>query len=330
MTSREIILANINHEQPLRPGMTFGGDRMDDALGCGCDSSPAYTPKRWTEGDKEFYDDEWGNVWVRMVGGSAKGEIHAPVLPSWDALAGLTVPDYTNPARYESMRLLFSKPTDKFKLAHIGGWIFDNARYLRKMEEYFVDMALHPDELHELHRMVAGVYEAKIRGAGDAGADGIMIGEDLGTQLGTLFSPAMFREFFKPEYTRLLAMAHDRGMKVFLHSCGLNWALIDDLLDCGVDVFQFDQPALYDMPALAAKLRARKAALWAPTDIQKVLPTGNRDFIAAETRRMLDTFKGGLICKCYPDLHGIGVDPEWDGWAYAEMAACRWDWQGKA
>ena len=101
-------------------------------------------------------------------------------------------------------------------------------------------------------------------------------------------------------------------------------------LDCGVDVFQFDQPAVYDMPALAAKLRGRKTALWSPTDIQKVLPTGDRDFIVAETRRMLDTFKGCLICKNYPDLRGIGVDPECDRWAYEEMATCRWQWQETA
>jgi uroporphyrinogen decarboxylase len=166
---------------------------------------------------------------------------------------------------------------------------------------------------------VAAVYETKIRGAAAAGADGIGIGEDLGTQLGLLFSPAMFREYFKAEYTRLMGLAHELGMKVLMHSCGRNWDVLDDLMDCGVDAFQFDQPAVYDMPALAAKLRARKVALWSPADIQKVLPTGDRDFIAAETRRMMEIFRGGLILKNYPDLPGIGVKPEWDQWAYETM-----------
>jgi hypothetical protein len=326
LTPREIVLANLNHTHPPRPGLTFGGNRVNDMLGCGCDPSPEYTPRRWTEGDREFYDDEWGNLWVRMVGGSAKGEILRPALDSWDQLDSLRVPDYANPARFATMRQRFAEPTDRFRLAHIGGWVFDNARYLRKLENYLTDMALYPEELHRLNARVVAVYEAKIHGAGQAGADGIMIGEDLGTQRNTLFSPAMFREFFKPEYTRLLGIAHSYGMKVFLHSCGMNWGLVDDLLDCGIDCFQFDQPALYDMPALAAKLRERRAALWSPTDIQKVLPTGNREFIVAETRRMLDTFKGGLIGKNYPDLRGIGVDPEWDRWAYEEMAACHWEW----
>lgn len=319
MTPREIILANINHETPPRPGMTFGGNRMNDMLGVGIGPSKKYTPKRWIEGSREFYDDEWGNIWVRMVDGSVKGEIHQPVLTDWRQLDALELPDYEAPSRYENMRKVFSQPTDKFKLAHIGGWIFDNARYLRKMEVYLMDMALYPDELKRLHAMVGRAYEAKIRGAGQAGADGIMIGEDLGTQTGLLFSPAMFREFFKAEYTRLMGIAHDYGMKVLMHSCGYNWEVIDDLIDAGVDCFQFDQPAVYDMPALSEKFRARKVALWSPVDIQKVLPTGDRAFIESETERMLETFRGGLITKNYPDLHGIGVKEEWDMWAYHKI-----------
>ena len=105
-------------------------------------------------------------------------------------------------------------------------------------------------------------------------------------------------------------------MKVFLHSCGQNWAIVPDLLDVGVDVFQFDQPTLYDMPKLAATLRERRAALCSPVDIQKILPTGDRAVIEAGAREMYDIFEGGLICKNYLDLPGIGVRPEWDQWAY--------------
>ncbi len=324
MTSREIILGNLNHTNPPRPGLTFDGNRINDALFSFLPACSSYTPKRWKEGSKEFYDDEWGNIWMRMIDGSFKGEIHKPALTSWDDLDDLRLPDYAEPSCYEHMMETFSQSTDKFKLAGIGGWIFDNARYLRKMEVYFLDLAMYPDEIKRLNSMVAQVYEDKIRGAAKTGADGIVIGEDLGTQEGLLFSPAMFREFFKETYTRLMGIAHEHGMKVFMHSCGMNWELIDDLIDCGVDCFQFDQPALYDMPALADKFRASKVALWAPTDIQTVLPTGNRAFIECETHRMLDTFKGCLIGKNYPDLPGIGVDPEWDRWAYDIMAATDW------
>ncbi|MHC4982649.1 MAG: uroporphyrinogen decarboxylase family protein [Planctomycetota bacterium] len=316
MTAREIILANISHQSPERPGLTFSGGRVNDMLRAAPGPSKRYTQKRWVDKGKEYYDDEWGNIWVRVVGGSAKGEVFRPALDDWRKLEELQPPDYADGDRWKQMRQLFSKPTDKFKLAGIGGWIFDNARYLRKMEVYLADMALYPQELARLHELVAGVFEAKIHAAGNAGADGIAIGEDMGTQTGLLFSPQMWRHYFKGLYARLFSIAGDYGMKTFLHSCGQNWQILDDLLDAGVDVFQFDQPAAYDMPALAAKLRQRKAALWSPVDIQKVLPTGDRELIEAEASRMVRTFRGCLIAKNYPDLHGIGVEQRWDTWAY--------------
>jgi uroporphyrinogen decarboxylase len=183
-------------------------------------------------------------------------------------------------------------------------------------------MALYPDEVQRMHSVVAGMYETLILAAGKAGSDGIMIGEDMGTQQGLLFSPKMFRFYFKEEYTRLLSIAHEYGMKVLMHSCGSNWAIVDDLIDCGVDCFQFDQPAIYDMPKLAAKFRERKASLWSPADIQKVLPTGDKAYIESQAEYMCKLFDGFLICKNYGDLKGIGVKPEWDDWAY--KAFCKY------
>jgi uroporphyrinogen-III decarboxylase len=214
------------------------------------------------------------------------------------------------------MRSAFSSAGDKFKMAFLGGWIFDNARYLRNMAAYFYDMAANPEEVQSLHQIIAAVYEQKIHLAGQAKADGIFIAEDMGTQTGLLFSPKMFRFYFKEMYTRLFGLAHDYGMKVIMHSCGQNRIILPDLLEAGVDVFQFDQPTLYNMPDLAVLLREHKVALFSPVDIQRILPTGDRTIIQTGARELVDTFWGGLLCKNYMDLPGIGVEETWDDWAY--------------
>jgi hypothetical protein len=318
MKSRDIILANLNHSGTERPGMTFDRGRINDIISGGPGAPAGYEQRRWTEGNKEYYDDTWGNLWVRMVGGSVKGEIYQPILKDWSDLDRLQAPQYDVELSAERMRQGFERDTtgEKFKLAGIGGWVFDNARYLRKMEIYFADMVLYPEQLHRMHALVGSVYETLIHAAAKAGADAVMIGEDLGTQKGLLFSPGMFRQYFKPLYTRLMGLAHDYGLKVFMHSCGMNWRIVDDLIDCGVNCFQFDQPALYDMPALAEKFRQRKVALWSPVDIQKIMPTGDRAYIESEALRLCTLFDGCLITKNYGDLPGIGVLPEWDDWAY--------------
>lgn len=317
MTPREIVLANLNHQPVPRCGMDFDRNRYNDLVMAWRGNPAGYTPRRWREGEREFYDDAWGNIWVRMIDGSVKGEVFEPAIKDWSQLDDLRVPAYDIEQVADQFRKTFADDTrQRCRLAGIGGWVFDNARYLRKMEVYFADMVLYPEELHRLHAKVGSMYEGLIHAAGRAGADAVVIGEDLGTQQGLLFSPAMFREYFKPLYTRLVAIAHDYGMKVLMHSCGKNWALLDDLLDVGIDCFQFDQPAVYDMPALAEKLRRRKGSLWSPCDIQRVLPTGDRAFIESETEKMYRLFEGFLIAKNYPDLPGIGVKTEWDDWAY--------------
>ena len=316
MTPREIIIANLEHAGPERPGMTFSGDRLNDMTGCGLGGSETYEPKRWTEGNVEYYDDEWGNLWYRAVDGSAAGEVLEPAIKDWSQLETFKLPDYDNPKRLERVREAFSKPTDKFKMASVPGWVFASSRYLRTMEVYFMDLVEYPEEISRLHTRVTDVLVNVIRGFGECGAEGIFYCEDLGTQDRLLLSPQMWREVFKPHYERLTGAAHEYGMKVFMHSCGYNYDLIDDLVAAGIDCFQLDQPAAYDMPALAEKLKQHKVALWSPVDIQKVMPTGDRDFIEAEAAKMVELFGGSLIMKNYGDLHGIGVEPEWDLWAY--------------
>lgn len=322
MTSREIILENVQHGHPERPGLNFGlkcpgePDRINDIDGQSMGPSRIYTQKRWREGEMEFYDDEWGNVWYRMIHGSTSGEIHQPALRDWSQLKTLRLPDYDHPDRYHELRKWFYRPTGKFKMAFMPGWVFAASRYLRKMETYFVDLIEYREEINRLHTMVTDLLVRVIRRYAECAAEGIFFCEDLGTQDRPLIGPAMWRDIFRPHYLRLTGIAHECGLKVFMHSCGYNWDLIDSLIDAGIDCFQFDQPAAYDMPALAAKFKQRKVALWSPIDIQKVLPTGNRHRIESEAARMVDLFRGFLIVKNYPDLPSIGVQPKWDQWGY--------------
>jgi uroporphyrinogen decarboxylase len=317
MTSRDIILANINHAPVDRCGMTFHRGRLNDF--CGAGPRKPFDEDRRIQGDKEYYSDIWGNRWVRMVNGSFKGEVCQPVLTDWSQLDDLEIPDFDRQEYWAEAKQRLSEHPDTFRSVSVGGWVFDQARYLRKLEVYLMDMALYPEELETLHQKVARMHETKIRWAAWCGADAITIGEDMGTQQGLLFSPEMWRHYFKDLYSRLFGMAHELGMKVLMHSCGQNWAILGDLLEAGVDGFQFDQPAVYDMPALADLLSKHQAALWSPVDIQRVLPTGDETYIRAETRKMCEIFQGGLICKNYPDLGGIGIDEQWDQWAYEEI-----------
>ncbi|MHB9130520.1 MAG: uroporphyrinogen decarboxylase family protein [Armatimonadota bacterium] len=316
MTPKEIIYANLEHRAPERPGLDFSGGRLSDIQFSGIGPSLTYQQRRWVEGNFEYYDDEWGNLWFRVVDGCQSGEICKQAIMDWSQLDSLTLPDYADPRRYAEMRAQFSQPTDRFKMAFVPGWVFATSRYLRKMEIYFTDLVEYREEIDRLHEIVTDLYVQVIRQYAACGAEGIFFCEDLGIQDRLLIGPTMWRDVFMPHYLRLTGTAHEHGMKVFMHSCGYNWELIDDLVEAGIDCFQFDQPAAYNMPALAEKLTQHKVALYAPVDIQQVMPTGDRAFIEAEAEKMVRLFNGFLIMKNYGDLHGIGVEEEWDMWAY--------------
>lgn len=317
LTSREVIVQNIEYRCEERIGLNFDRDRRNDFAGTGI--SYRFQPEVRVDGNIEFSTDMWGNVWHRILGLSQSGEIFKPVLESWAQLDGLQLPDLANPAYFQGARDLAASGTDKFKLGWLPGWPFATCRYMRRMETYFTDLFEYREQIDLLHDRVTGLFERVIEQYGEAGMDGIMFCEDLGVQDRTLMSPAMWREIFRPLYERLTSRAHRHGMKVIQHSCGYNWLLVDDLCEAGIDCLQFDQPAVYDQPALAEKLRRHGVGLFAPCDIQKVLPTGDRALIERETRRLVETFRGGFIAKNYPDLVGIGVQPEWDQWAYDEF-----------
>jgi hypothetical protein len=327
MTPREIILRNLELSGPDRIGVSWGGGLRDDFRSASVDWSPVRT---WVEGNVEHSVDPWGNEWHRIVGRSQTGEVLNPAIADWAALGDWRMPDLDAVSRYEPVRSAFAADPDRCHLSMIPGMPFAICRYLRKMEVYLQDLLLERDAVDGLHDRVAGLLERMIDRYADAGAEVIFTCEDWGTQERLLISPALWREIYAPLYRGICSRIRSRGMKFILHSCGYIWEIIGDLVGAGVDCLQFDQPGLYGLERLAAKLRGLGVCLFAPVDIQKILPTGDRKLIEAEARKMIRLFgrggdgagpggdrrTGGFIAKQYGDLPGIGVRPEWDRWAY--------------
>ena len=321
MTPREIIRRNLDFTGPERFGFQYGGyqDAVHDFCSAGLGPSPTYEQRRWVEGNMEYYDDQWGNVWFRIVDMGKGGEIYQPALEDWAQLQDYELPDLTLPERYEKAREAFAAQPDLYHVGGVPGFPFAICRYLRKMEVYFQDLMLERENIDELHDRVTTLLEGVMRRYAEAGADGVMFCEDWGTQERLLVSPEMWREIFKPLFKRLCGTAHECGMHVLMHSCGYNWAILDDLAEVGVNAFQFDQPHIYGIERLAEKLQGLRVCLYSPVDIQQILPTGDKNLIVSEARKMVRLFSGehgGLIVKNYGDLPGIGVETEWDRWAY--------------
>ncbi len=329
MTSKEIIKRIINHDAPPRFGFAFK-DHTDFA---GTPNRrqinmPPNPYDKWgdypelkqlTGFSGEVRRDFYGNIYGRF-NGKTKGECIRGVIQDWD--------DYSFPAlefdptfRETLLQKDFANH-DKFIIT-TGRAIFAVLRDARLISNALMDTIEYPEEAARFVNEIAEQEAAVVRSIAGCGIDGWIIYDDLGTQHSTFMSPSTFRELFKPAYKKLADAVHEAGMAMFMHSCGYNYGLMEDLIDAGVDVFQFDQPDAYPTEVLASEF-ADRAVFYSPVDIQKVLPTGDREFIERRAKEMCEIFRkagGGWIAKDYPSYADIGIDTQWAHWAQDVIVA---------
>ena len=170
---------------------------------------------------------------------------------------------------------------------------------------------------------MAKVNEPSMRRAfSEAGADSVMFPEDWGTQRQTLIRPELWYDEFFPRFRRLCGIAHELGIKVFMHSCGQIGAIVPGLMQAGIDVLQFDQPDLHGIDTLAGHQQRGSITFWCPVDIQHTLQQRDEGIIRVKAREMLDKLwkgRGGFIAGCYDDNVAIGLDSKWQDYACHEF-----------
>ena len=318
MTSREIVRRTLEYERPERVAKSFVDS---DFCHTRCSVQTHATPWREVGGGRWERTDEWGNTWAR-VDATSKGEVIKGVLEDLSALASYEFLDYSRREDYASVVACREAHPDKWVMGSMAGFAFNIARKMRKLDQYLMDLILEKDRMQELHDRIDGMLEDMIRNYGRAGVDSVMFPEDWGTQSQTLISPQMWHEVFFPRFEKLCGMAHELGIKVFMHSCGNIEAIVPDLMQAGVDVLQFDQPDLHGIDTLASHQQKGRITFWCPVDIQQTLQLRDETVIRSKAREMLDKLwmgRGGFIAGYYGDNVSIGLDPKWQAYVCHEF-----------
>ena len=312
MTSHQIVHRTLTFSHPGRLAMALPDPYPNDLCHAGPGPDPDHPATGWEQVSPERWErtDEWGNLW-RRVEDRSKGEVVRGAVEQWDRLDEIQLPDYDLPERYEAARETYAANPDMFKIGGIGGFPFNIARKMRRLDNFLMDVLTEPEKVRRLLGMVEEQLHHAIRHLAEAGADAIMFCEDWGTQSQLLVRLETWREMFKPGFERLCGTAHEHGLFVFMHSCGKISEAMDDMVEAGIDLFQFDQPTLHGIDWLAEHFDGR-ASFWCPVDIQRTLQTRDPDLIEAEARKMVEDLGGnggGFIAGRYPDDASIGLDP---------------------
>jgi len=312
MSPREIFRAVLTFARPPRIGMTLPEPYPNDLVWARRKVAGYQDRQLPPQGNEvRRWRDEWGSVWATLKA-DVGGEVIEPAISDWPQLDSYVPPNLGRKEDYADAARIFAADAERFRVGGLPGFTFNVARYIRKLENYLCDLVLEPRKVARLNATVREQLLAAIDRLAEAGADAVMFCEDWGTQDRLMISPAMWREMFKPEFRALAGRAHEHGMFVLMHSCGKMTAVIEDLIECGVNCLQFDQPRLHGIEYLAEHFGGR-VAFWCPVDIQRTLQTRDAGLIRAEARLLvgkLGGLGGGFVAGYYGSNGAIGLTPD--------------------
>ena len=156
-------------------------------------------------------------------------------------------------------------------------------------------LALEPELIRDFNARITefmiGIGKAQVKAAGGA-LSGLYIWGDVAYTRGMLFSPELWERLFYPYVKKMCEEFHSLGMKVIYHGCGDSRAIMDMLIDAGIDGYNpLEAKAGFDVVELKKKYGKRLA--WVGNIDVRVLANGSKEDIKREVLRKLNAAKGG-------------------------------------
>ncbi len=186
----------------------------------------------------------------------------------------------------------------------VSSGFFELGCWARGYDRFAMDLITNPDLVRALFDLWLREKIHKIKTTVQPLAPWIDIfcfGDDLALQSSLFMSPGVFRETIKPYFDIYYRKVHEVApqSKIFHHSCGSVYRLLDDIIDMGVDILNPIQPNAKEMEPQKLKSKAgSRLAFHGGVDIQDLLPFGKPEEIKTEVKRRCEILghHGGYIC----------------------------------
>ena len=364
MTSRERVLAVLNHEIPDRVPIVLGVSnatgvkmapyiRLKDLLGISALDAYLYD---WPElGSAKIDEDTMRRLHSDVRGvldrfpkeiyeRNSKRELHSPCIDDWgggqiEIEPGIWFPGYHPLADATTVEELenyqgWPDMDDLSRIAHVAAeakklaqeneyaimatpWLmfpFERAFSMQGMDKFLLNMAMYPDFAEALLRKNLSLCKKLIGNfLTEIGKDIdiIKIGDDLGTQDRLMISPKMYRKLLKPIHAELIQhIKKNTKAKIFFHTDGDVFDLIDDFIEIGVDVLNPIQTSAGKMANLE-ELKARYGkdlVFCGAVDTQHILPQGTPEEVRQEMKRVINILGrdgGYMVASVHTIMHEV-------------------------
>ena len=251
------------------------------------------------------YIDSWGSGQSEIKPGEWFPGIHplpeATTIEEIENYAGW--PDMSDPTRIAHVKEMAQRLAEQNQYAILATpWLLfplERAFAMQGMDVFLLNLALYPDFaqalLLKIAEMCKALMEPFLAALGD-NVDMIKIGDDIGTQDSLLMSPKMYRNILKPIHADYIQFIKERSQaKLFFHTDGDVFPLIDDFIEIGVDILNPIQTSAGKMSDLATlKKRFDKEIVFCGgIDTHRVLPRGTPTEVRQEVRRVIELLGQG-------------------------------------
>lgn len=239
-----------------------------------------------TESDGKWITvDAWGSVRRRTP---INDEIIERVLEDVEDTPKLQFPEMWN---YDASVQKISDYKEKcnlFIMAQVEG-VLTPMTWLYGFEDFMAYTCTDKEIVARFAMELAEYYAELAKRLIDAGADAILIGDDIAYNSGTFISPESMRELIFP------ALRHEvecikkyRDIPVFMHTDGDLRRVMDDIVGAGFDGLQSLQPSAgMDIRDLKRRY-GEKLCLMGNIDINEVLPFADEETVRRVVRETID------------------------------------------
>ena len=203
---------------------------------------------------------------------------------------------------FEEMRRNLSAEGEHARMSSRWQPVFSRLCEVFGMEQALVNMYANRRVIEAALDHIAAYYDAYFRALLETCGDRIDIfalGDDFAGNTGLFIPPDLWRELFKPLYSRWIGMAKQRSLPTLMHCCGRIIDVMPDLIDIGLDAWETVQTHLPGQESShIKKLYGRHITFVGGIDTTHVLgrasPEEVRDHVTTQIVNLGEN--GGYIC----------------------------------